>query len=70
MLWLAALVFQGIGFFDVGLMVMLGRLDRLADHCLPCGATAEGEVLSKDALVALMRTRLKPVGPESAGATG
>ena len=62
---------MGIGFFDVGLMVMLGRLDKLADHCLPCSATADGQELSREALIALMRARLKPIvkGPALKGCT-
>lgn len=54
----AALVFQGIGVFDVGLLVMMGRLHELAHHMLPCSA-AMAE-LSMPGRVELLRSRLKP----------
>ena len=36
--WPAALVFDGIGFFDVGVAVFSGRLEWLAERIVPCGA--------------------------------
>ncbi len=49
----AAITFMGIGVFDVGLQVMLGRLDRLADSCFVSG-------LSRAEIVELLKSRLKP----------
>ena len=55
----AALTFVGIGVFDVGLQVMLGRLDRLADSCFVSGK------LSKAERIELMKSRLKPLSVQT-----
>lgn len=55
----AALVFNGIGFFDVGIMVMCGRLDSLAKHLLPCSSSMAG--MTQPELIQLLKTRLLPV---------
>eukprot|EP00958_Prasinococcus_capsulatus_P012301 scaffold1223_cov380-Prasinococcus_capsulatus_cf.AAC.1 len=41
----------------VGLAVMTGRLGRLAEHCVQLGPTER----SKEELVAMLETRLKPI---------
>ena len=46
---------MGIGVFDVGLQVMLGHLDRLADSCFVSGG------LSKAEKIELMKSRLRPL---------
>ena len=51
----AALTFVGVGFFDVGLQVMLGRLDKLADCCFT------SQELSRAEVIELMKSRLKPL---------
>ncbi|KAK9810976.1 hypothetical protein WJX73_002930 [Symbiochloris irregularis] len=54
-----ALVFEGIGVFEVGMLVFMGRLHVLAKHVLPCDvAMAE---LSMSERVELLQSRLKPV---------
>ncbi|GFR48554.1 hypothetical protein Agub_g10453 [Astrephomene gubernaculifera] len=53
-----ALVFRGIGFFDVGLMVFTGQLDRLASYIVPCGPKQRAR--SREEWVALLRYRLQP----------
>lgn len=53
----AALTFLGVGFFDVGLMVMLGHLDKLADCCYTNGA------FSREDLIELFKSRLKACAP-------
>ncbi len=55
----AALVFEGIGVFEVGLGVFLGRLDSLVKHILICGQPLAS--MDSEALVELLRSRLKPV---------
>ena len=50
-----ALTFVNIGFFEVGLLVFLGKLDVLADKALtPWDA-------SKEELIEIMKRRLKPI---------
>lgn len=55
-----ALVFEGIGFFDVGLAVFMGRLDWLADRCvfLQDGVDSASK---KDLLKGIMTERLRPI---------
>lgn len=55
----AALVFQGIGVFDVGLAVFTGNLRFLVDHMVLCGPKMTK--MSHDELVSLLKDRLKPV---------
>lgn len=56
---LAALIFEGIGFFDVGFLVMTGKLDRLASHLIPLSPqmAARGQA----DLVELLKSRLQPI---------
>jgi len=54
-----ALVFEGIGFFDVGLAVFTGRLDWLADRCVFLQESLDFQ--DKDSLKRIMRERLKPI---------
>ena len=62
----AALVFQGVGFIDVGLAVFAGRLAWLAErHIVPCGPKQAAR--STDEWVQLLRARLQPLPPEQAG---
>ena len=56
---LAALVFQDIGVFEVGLLVFLGRMDTLARHILPCDA-AMAELSLSDR-ISLLKRRLEPI---------
>jgi len=51
------LVFDGLGFFDIGLNVMLGRLDLLADHVVQFTK----EKKCKADVVAELKLRLKPI---------
>ncbi|KAG2450768.1 hypothetical protein HYH02_004605 [Chlamydomonas schloesseri] len=53
-----ALVFRGIGFFDVGVMVFTGQLDKLASFIVPCGPRQHAR--SREEWVALLRHRLRP----------
>jgi hypothetical protein len=59
----AALVFEGIGFFDVGMAVFSGRLGWLAGRIVPCGARQAAR--SRDEWVALLQRRLQPVQRKS-----
>jgi len=52
-----SLVFDGIGFFDVGLNVFLGRLDFLADRYVNIGQKKR----TKEEVVQLLKDRLKPI---------
>ncbi|KAF8063047.1 REE1 [Scenedesmus sp. PABB004] len=61
-----ALVFRGVGFFDVGLAVFTGRLGWLADRVVPCGPRQAAR--SREEWVALLRRRLEPVPPPGAAA--
>ncbi len=54
-----ALVFQGIGFFDVGLMVFTRQLDRLATFVVPCGQKQRRRTHAE--WVQLLQHRLMPV---------
>jgi fatty acid desaturase len=51
------LVFNGLGFFDIGLNVMLGRLDFLADHVVHFTK----EKKSKDEIIAKLKICLQPI---------
>ncbi len=53
-----ALIFRGIGFFDVGVMVFTRQLDKLATFIVPCGPKQARR--SHDEWVALLRHRLGP----------
>jgi hypothetical protein len=64
----AALCFEGIGFFDVGLAVFTGRLGWLADRVVPCGPKQAAR--TREEWVALLRRRLQPVARAAAAARG
>lgn len=51
------LIFDGVGFFDVGIAVMCGRLHWLADRYVNVGQPAR----SREEIVVLLKHRLKPV---------
>jgi hypothetical protein len=51
------LVFDGLGFFDIGLNVMLGRLDVLADHYVHFTK----EKRSQDEIIKELKLRLQPI---------
>lgn len=51
------LIFDNVGFFDVGLAVMCGRLHWLADRYVNVGQPTR----TRDEIVALLKHRLKPV---------
>jgi fatty acid desaturase len=51
------LVFDGLGFFDIGLNVMLGRLDYLADHYVHFTKVKK----SKEDIIQELKVRLKPI---------
>jgi hypothetical protein len=55
----AALVFEGIGWFDVGLAVLLRRYGFLIDHLVPYSERLAA--MSRTELEALIRSRLRPV---------
>lgn len=55
----AALIFWGVGAFDVGLAVFTGRLRFLAERMLPC--SQDLACMSIEDRVQLLRTRLRPV---------
>lgn len=64
----AALVFHGIGVFEVGLFAFLGRLDVLAHRILPLDvAMAE---LSLPERIAMLQSRLTPIATNSTSAHG
>ena len=52
-----AIVFRGIDFFAVWLLLMLKRYDTLARHYLPL----EGASPSHEEIVALLRSRVEPI---------
>lgn len=54
-----ALVFQGIGFFDVGLAVFMRRWGYLQRHLVRYSKTLAA--MSEDEVVAMLQDRLKPV---------
>jgi fatty acid desaturase len=56
------LIFTGVGFFDVGIAVMRGKLDWLADKYVHVGQPSR----SKEEIIALLRHRLQPVRTKSA----
>ncbi len=53
----AALAFQGIGVFEVGLAVFLGRYDYLLDHLVTPGAAGK----ERSELAAMLKSRLRPI---------
>ncbi|GLI64976.1 hypothetical protein VaNZ11_008384 [Volvox africanus] len=53
-----ALVFRGIGFFDVGLLVFTRQVGKLATYIVPCGPRQAKR--SHEEWVALLRHRLRP----------
>ena len=55
----AALVFEGIGFFDVGLAVFCGRYGFLLGHLLSCGPKT-GDMTHAEK-IAMLKQRLRPV---------
>jgi len=56
-----ALTFRGIHFFDVGLLVMTGRIRRLAEHYVHLGPRESAPTI--DALEAKLRSFLAPITP-------
>eukprot|EP00850_Spirogloea_muscicola_P011254 SM000069S20691 [mRNA] locus=s69:213200:215070:+ [translate_table: standard] len=52
-----ALVFNGLGFFDVGILVFAGRLDVLANRYVNLGQKQR----SQEEIIALLRERLRPI---------
>jgi len=55
-------VFDGLGFFDVGMLVMLGKLDTLAKHYVNWGFLG-GKQRSHDEIIAMFKERLVPMPP-------
>ena len=55
----AALAFKGIGVFEVGLAVFLGRLEYLVDHLITLGSALAGRDRSE--LVRVLESRLRPI---------
>jgi hypothetical protein len=55
-----AIVFDGIDFFQVWMILMLGRYDWLADRVVHLG----GPMMSRDEVIALLRSRTRPIGDE------
>ena len=55
----AALVFHKVGVFEVGLMVFMGRLDKLASHILPCDD--DMAQLSISDRTSMLQSRLQPI---------
>ena len=53
----AALAFRGIGVFEVGLAVFLGRYEYLVDHLASPGLAGR----EQSELIGLLRARLRPV---------
>lgn len=51
-----ALVFRGIGFFEIGAACLTGNLGWLADHVVSCTSTPK----ERDELIFLMKQRLRP----------
>lgn len=56
---LAALVFQGVGWFDVGLAVFIRRYGLLADKFVPY--SARFAALTREEVIQLLKSRLQPV---------
>lgn len=52
-----AVVFDGLGFFDVGLNVMLGNWDTLYEHYVHLGKTKR----NKEEVIADLKNRLVPI---------
>lgn len=52
-----AVVFDNLGFFDVGILVMSGKWDTLYDHYVHLGL----EKKSKEEVIADLKLRLKPI---------
>ena len=55
----AALVFEGIGFFDIGVAVFLRRFDYLVNHLRPLSASAAQ--MSRSETVSWLQTLIQPV---------
>lgn len=55
----SGLVFKGIGFFDVGVAVFLGRYSYLSKHLLRCGSVAA--TMSDGDIASMLQDRLKPI---------
>jgi len=55
-----AIVFEGIGFFDVGVKVMLGQWDSLYQHYVHFGQ----EKKTKEEVIEDLKMRLKPINRE------
>eukprot|EP01129_Flabellula_baltica_P001355 TRINITY_DN11235_c0_g1_i1.p1 TRINITY_DN11235_c0_g1~~TRINITY_DN11235_c0_g1_i1.p1 ORF type:complete len:371 (+),score=82.56 TRINITY_DN11235_c0_g1_i1:49-1161(+) len=52
-----ALNFKGIGFFDVGILVMTGQLEKLAGHYIQLGDKEK----STEEIVQMLKKRLQPI---------
>ncbi len=57
----AGLVFEGIGFFDVGVAVFLGNYQKLTTHLVCCSSPILN--LSDINVMSLLTKQLEPVRP-------
>lgn len=57
----AGLVFEGIGFFDVGVAVFLGNYQKLTTHLVCCSAPILN--LSYIEVMSLLTKQLEPIKP-------
>ena len=57
----AGLVFEGIGFFDVGIAVFLAKYGTLAKHLLICDSAE----LTDSQVAQYLQNLLKPVAPQT-----
>ena len=62
----AGLVFEGIGFFDVGVAVFLGNYTKLSKCMVSCSSTKPP--LADSNIVSMLKARLKPVQPVQSNA--
>lgn len=58
-----AIVFRGVDFFQVWLLLMFGRYDRLADHYVPL----PGQSDQREEIIAMLKSRTKACARPSAG---
>ena len=63
----AGLVFEGIGFFDVGVAVFLCQYTTLSRHLLSCSSAEPA--LSDSSIVKMLKERLKPFKPPVNGSS-
>ena len=57
----AGLVFEGVGFFDVGLAVFLGKYQKLTTHLVCCSSPILS--LSYIDVMSLLTKQLEPIKP-------